>query len=95
MTMTSEEIQRAKDKIKSLQAKLRADDARVSIEARKADTHIKASLGGEVLRTLFDSGADSFESTLLKQIFERADSAVSKEGKAREIFEGYKKELGL
>jgi len=95
MAMTTEEIQKAKDKIKALNQKLRAEENRVSSEARKADTHIKATLGGEILRTLFDETSDKYEVALLKRILVRADQAVSREGQARAMFNAHKQALGL
>lgn len=95
MAMTAEEIQKAKDKIKALNRKLKAEESRASSEARKADTHIKASLGGEILRTLFDEASDKYEVAYLKKIVQRADSAVSQEGIARAMFRAHKEKLGL
>lgn len=103
MAITAEDIQREKDKVKEaakvklkeLNKKLSAIERRSSSKARNADTHVKASYGGEILRTLFDETSDKYEVAYLKKIIARADSAITPEGEGRALYRTHKAKLGL
>lgn len=92
---TAEEIKAMKERQAKLAKRIKQAESRVNGEARKADTHIKAALGGEVLRTLFDEASNSDEVGALLQLIARADSAITKDGLARELFNKHKATLGL
>lgn len=103
MAMTVEDIQKekdrikeqAKDRIKELNRKLLVIDRKQSNEKRNADTHVKASYGGEILRTLFDETSDKYEVAYLKKIILRAESAITQDGEGRALYRTHKAKLGL